>query len=171
MRRRQRDQADYVEEFRQAVVDFLAFEARYTDLARRLARAVTEHATPVGSGTVARTKRIPVARRAEAAVLAWLRHRTTAYEDLVIPRVKGKRHEVRRRLARQSRRLLDTYRRGDRVEAAHCPLQLALSQPGAASGQSQGQRAGQGASPVRGAPEEAESAWSNRSRRGVPGSG
>ena len=29
--------------------------------------AVTDHATPVGSGTVARTKRIPVEQRAEAA--------------------------------------------------------------------------------------------------------
>src|SRR5438105_3683709 len=35
MRRRRREQADYVEEFRRAVFDFLAFDARYADLARR----------------------------------------------------------------------------------------------------------------------------------------
>src|SRR5438067_484334 len=58
-RRRQREQAGYAEEFRRAVFDFLAFHTRYADLARRLAEAVTGHATPVGSGTVARTKRIP----------------------------------------------------------------------------------------------------------------
>lgn len=125
-RRRQREQADYVEEFRRAVLDFLAFDARYTALAERLAQAVTEHATPVGSGTVARTKRIPVARRAEAAVLAWLRHQTTAYDDMKIARVKGKRREVRRLLAGQSRQLLAAYRKGDPVDQAHCPLQQAL---------------------------------------------
>src|ERR687892_195805 len=55
------------------------------------ARAVTEHATPVGSGMVARTKLIPVEKRAEAAVIAWMRHQTTGYDSLVIPRVRGKR--------------------------------------------------------------------------------
>lgn len=52
---------------------------------------MTAHATPVGSGTVARTSRIPIERRAEAAVIAWLRHQTTAYDDMKIPRVKGRR--------------------------------------------------------------------------------
>src|SRR5579883_2563784 len=63
-------QAEYVEDFLGAVVTFLAFHANYADLAERLARAVTDHATPVGSGTVGRTKRIPVEQRAEAAVIA-----------------------------------------------------------------------------------------------------
>jgi hypothetical protein len=58
-------------------------------LDRVLAQAVTDHATPVGSGTVARTKRIPVEQRAEAAVIAWMRHQTTGYDGMVIPRVKG----------------------------------------------------------------------------------
>jgi hypothetical protein len=59
--------------------------------AHRLARAVTDNATPVGSGTVVRTKRIPVEKRAEAAVIAWMRHQTTGYDGMEIPRVKGKR--------------------------------------------------------------------------------
>jgi hypothetical protein len=126
VRRRQREQADYVEDFRQAVLDFLAFDTRYADLAGQLAEAVTAHATPVGSGTVARTQRISVERRAEAAVIAWLRHQTTAYDDLAIPRVKGRRREVRRLLAAQSRQLLDAYRRGEPVDAAGCPLQQAF---------------------------------------------
>src|SRR5581483_4858288 len=94
--------------------------------ADRLARAVTAHATPVGSGTVARTKRIPVEERAEAAVIAWMRHQTTAYDGMVIPRVRGKRREVRRMLARRSQELLHRYRRGEPV-ANGCPLQRALS--------------------------------------------
>src|SRR5688572_26762500 len=124
-RRREKAQAEYVEDFLGAVVAFLAFHANHADLADRLARAVTDHATPVGSGTVARTKRIPVEQRAEAAVIAWLRHQTTGYDSLVIPRVKGKRREVRRMLARRSHELLEGYRRGEPVGEA-CPLKKAL---------------------------------------------
>lgn len=66
-------------------------------------------ATPVGSDTVVRTKRIPVEQRAEAAVIAWMRHSTTAYDSMVIPKIKGKRREIRRMLARRSHDLLERY--------------------------------------------------------------
>src|SRR5688500_111372 len=112
-RRRGKAQAEYVEDFFGAVVTFLAFHPELADLAARLARAVAAPASPGGSGTVARTERIPVERRAEAAVIAWLRHRTTAYDSIAIPRVKGKRREARRLLARRSVELLGRYRRGD----------------------------------------------------------
>jgi hypothetical protein len=87
---------------------------------------VTTHATPVGSGTVARTERIPIERRAEAAVIAWMRHQTTAYDSMPIPRVKGKRREVRRMLAARSMELLARYRRGDPA-AVSCPLAVSLA--------------------------------------------
>ena len=61
-----------------------------------------------------RPRRIPVGRRAEAAVIAWMRHQTTGYDGMVIPRVKGKRREVRRMLAQRSQELLARYRRGGR---------------------------------------------------------
>ena len=124
--RRDKAQAEYVEDFHGAVVTFLAFHGNYADLAQRMARAVTDHATPVGSGTVARTKRIPVEQRAEAAVIAWMRHQTTGYDGMVIPRIKGKRREVRRMLARRSHDLLERYRRGDAIPEA-CPLMKALA--------------------------------------------
>lgn len=124
-RRREVAQATYAEDFYGAVLAFLAFHESHADLADRLARAVTEHATPVGSGTVARTTRIPVEQRAEAAVIAWMRHRTTAYDSMPIPRVKGKRREVRRMLARRSEELLQRYRRGEPV-GDDCPLRRAL---------------------------------------------
>ena len=124
-RRREKVQAEYVEDFLGAVVKFLAFHPRHAKLASRLARAVTEHATPVGSGTVAITKRIPVEQRAEAAVIAWMRHQTTAYESMKIPRVKGKRREVRRMLAERSKELLSRYRKGELV--GECPLKRALT--------------------------------------------
>src|SRR6201987_1514275 len=111
VRRRDKAQTEYVEDFFGAVLSFLAFHPSHADLADRLARAVTDHATPVGSGTVARTKRIPVERRAEAAVIAWMRHQTTGYDSMVVPRIKGKRREVRRMLAQRSQELLERYRR------------------------------------------------------------
>ena len=136
-RRREKAQTAYVEEFVGAVGSFLAFHPAHADLAARLARAVAAHATPVGSGTVARTRRIPVGERAEAAVIAWLRHQTTGYDGMAIPRVKGKRREVRRLLAGRSRELVDRYRRGEPV-ADGCPLRRALDaivgRPGAADG-------------------------------------
>jgi hypothetical protein len=125
-RRRDKAQSEYVEDFFGAVVAFLAFHSNYAELADRLARAVTDHATPVGSGTVARTKRIPVERRAEAAVIAWMRHQTTGYDGMTIPRVKGKRREVRRMLALRSQELLARYRHGEPVPEG-CPLKKALA--------------------------------------------
>ncbi|MDB5335584.1 MAG: hypothetical protein JWN70_1203 [Planctomycetaceae bacterium] len=126
--RRERKQTVYVEDFRGAVLSFLAFAPAHAELAQRLADAVTIHATPVGSGTVARTQRIPIERRAEAAVIAWLRHQTTTYDDMQIPRIKGKRREVRGQLAEQSRKLLKKYREGLVVDPATCPLHQACCQ-------------------------------------------
>jgi hypothetical protein len=103
-----------------------AIHPTHADLADRLSRAVTDHATPVGSGTVARSKRIPIERRAEAVVIAWLRHQTTGYDGMVIPRIKGKRREVRRMLAGRSQELLARYRRGELAQEG-CPLTRALS--------------------------------------------
>ena len=128
-RRREKVQAEYVEDFLGAVVTFLGFHPSHADLADRLARAVTEHATPVGSGTVARTERIPVEQRAEAAVIAWMRHGTTGYDGMAIPRVKGQRREARRMLARRSQELLQRYRRGEPVGDG-CPLKRALAVEG-----------------------------------------
>lgn len=125
-RRRDKAQAEYVEDFRAAVLKFLAFHPNHADMADKLARAVADHATPVGSGTVARTKRIPVDRRAEAAVIAWMRHRTTAYDSMKIARIKGKRREVRRMLAQRSQELLRRYRRGEAV-GDECPLRGVLA--------------------------------------------
>lgn len=125
-KRREKAQEIYVEDFTGAVVTFLAFHPAHADLAQRLARVVADHATPVGSGTVARTKRIPVEQRAEAAVIAWMRHQTTAYDSMPIPRVKGKRREIRRMLAQRSKELLARYRRGE-TDGNGCPLVKALA--------------------------------------------
>ncbi len=125
--RREKAQTEYVSTFAQSVLQFLSFAPRYATLGRQLAACVTEHATPVGSGTVARTERIPVEERAEAAVIAWMRHQTTAYDQLSIPRVKGMRREVRRELAEISRALLDRHRSDEPHLVSSCPLCTSLS--------------------------------------------
>lgn len=125
--RREKQQGVYVEDFKGAVVAFLNFHERYRGLEEAMAEAVTAHAVPVGSGTVARTRRIPLDERAEAAVIAWMRHQTTGYDTLRIPRIKGERRNVRRKLAKESVALLHGYRRGDAIGA--CPLKKALMGP------------------------------------------
>lgn len=124
--RREKLQAAYETEFSKTVEDFLAFHPVHKELEKKLAIAVTAHAVPVGSGTVARTQMIPVEERAARAVIAWMRHQTTAYDNLKIARVKGERRTVRRMLAQQSVELLANYREG-RLIPENCPLKKALS--------------------------------------------
>jgi hypothetical protein len=118
--RRERAQVAYAASFEDEVFAFLGFSRRWHDLAMEVARRVAAHATPVGSGTVARTERIPIEERAEAAVIAWMRHQTTAYDSMKIERVAGRRREVRRELAQISRALLDMHRR----DVPHLPCSL-----------------------------------------------
>ena len=125
-RRREKKQSAYVDDFNQAVISFLNFSPTHFEIAKELAIAVTQHATPVGSGTVARTQRIPIQRRAESAVIAWMRHQTTAYDNMKIPRIKGKRREIRRMLAAESKQILKAYRNGDPIDSSECVLQHAL---------------------------------------------
>lgn len=62
-------------------------------------------------------------------MIAWMRHKTTGYDGMAIPRVKGKRREVRRMLARRSQELLERYRRGESI-GYECPLGRTLAQAG-----------------------------------------
>ncbi len=124
--RREQKQNNYVGEFTLAVLQFLDFSTVYSALALKLAERVVAHATPVGSGTVARTTRIPLDERAEAAIIAWMRHQTTAYDQLKIARIKGKRREVRRELAEVSRKVLAHHRGAEMHAADGCPLCRAI---------------------------------------------
>lgn len=127
--RRERAQDDYVTTFTAEVEGFLAFSPAWQAQGAELARRVAAHATPVGSGTVARTKRIEIDQRAELAVIAWMRHQTTAYDRMAIARIKGERRAVRAQLARVSRAVLDLHRRDAPHATAGCPLCTALATP------------------------------------------
>ena len=125
-RRRDEKQNEYVHEFYETLLDWLKFHPRYAEIAKELARKICDHATPVGSGTVARTQRISIEERASAATIAWMRHQTTNYDEMNIARIKGKRREVRRNLAEQSSQILKSYRDGDEIDLTNCPLFNAL---------------------------------------------
>jgi hypothetical protein len=125
--RRDKKQREYEAEFCKAVETYLGFDPIHKAIEKKLARAVTVHAIPVGSGTVARTQLISIEERARHAVIAWMRHQTTTYENVKIARIKGERRAVRREFAGQSIALLSNYRQG-RIPSEDCPLKKALSQ-------------------------------------------
>ena len=115
--RRSRDkrQSEYEQEFLLEIRRYLNFAPAYKDYELRMAQLITEHAVPVGSGTVARTSMIPIEERASRAVIAWMRHKTTAYDAMDIARIKGERRKVRAMLARRSVELLESFRKGDKI--------------------------------------------------------
>lgn len=123
--RRNKKQEEYSNEFYGAVREYLSFADCYKEYESKMARVVTEHAIPIGSGTVARTSMIPMEERAAKAVVAWMRHNTTGYDIMRIPLIKGKRREVRRILAEISMELLSHYRNGDKISIS-CPLKQVL---------------------------------------------
>ena len=49
----------------------------------------------------------------DTSVMAWMRHKTSAYDATPVARVKGARRELRRQIARQSERILAKYRSGE----------------------------------------------------------
>ncbi len=126
LKQRNKKQATYETEFQEAILQWLNFHPRHKALANDMAQQIAAHATPIGSGTVARTERIPIEKRASAATIAWLRHKTTAYDSMKIARVKGRRRDVRRELARESVQLLKAYRDGYEIDPTTCPIAQAL---------------------------------------------
>lgn len=119
--KREQIQKDYKAEFRTEVSKYLHFATQYHDMENAMAHIITEFAIPVGSGTVARTKQIPIEERAAKATIAWMRHNTSNYDNMHIPLIKGKRREVRKNIAQQSIKILNKYRNGLPLEPS-CPL-------------------------------------------------
>lgn len=124
--RRDQKESVFGQDFEQAIVQFLNFDPKYQSMVKQLAILVKEHAVPVGSGTVARSSSVSLDDKAKLAVMAWMRHQTSAYDSTAVARVKGARRELRRQIARQSEQILAKYRRGDRIDMNTCPLYKAL---------------------------------------------
>jgi len=124
--RREEKEAVFGDDFQQEIIKFLNFNNKYQTMATQLAMLVKEHAVPVGSGTVARSSSVTIEEKAALAVMAWMRHQTSNYDSTPVPRIKGARRELRQQIARQSKRILEKYRRGDEFELNICPLYRAL---------------------------------------------
>jgi hypothetical protein len=124
--RREEKEVVFSTDFQQEIIKFLNFDKKYQALVEQLAVLVKEHAVPVGSGTVARSSSVTLDDKAALAVMAWMRHQTSAYDSTTVPRIKGARRELRRKIARQSERILAKYRSGDEVDFILCPLYKAL---------------------------------------------
>lgn len=126
-KRRAIKELEYKAIFQQELFNFLNFHSHFSDLAADLVQRITEHAIPVGSNTVARTKTIPLEERVEAATIAWMRHQTSLYDSMKIARIKGERRQVRKKINQQSRNILEKYRQPDETHLDNCPLYKALN--------------------------------------------
>ena len=120
--RREEKEVVFGTDFQQEIIKFLNFDKKYQALVEQLAVLVKEHAVPVGSGTVARSSSVTLDNKAALAVMAWMRHQTSAYDSTSVPKVNGARRELRRKIARQSERLLAKYRSGAQVDLIFYPL-------------------------------------------------
>ncbi len=125
--RREEKEEVFGEDFQQAIITFLNFHKKYQALVEQLAVLVKEHAVPVGSGTVARSSSVTLDDKAALAVMAWMRHQTSNYDSTSVPRIKGARRELRKKIARQSQRILAKYRSGEDADLRDCPLYKALN--------------------------------------------
>lgn len=129
VRRKEKEEV-FGEDFQQAIIQFLNFDLKYQTLVKQLSLRIKQHAVPVGSGTVARSSSVSLEDKAAMAVMAWMRHQTSNYDSIAVPRIKGARRELRRQIAHQSERILGAYRRGDRIDTKTCALYKALQKTG-----------------------------------------
>ncbi len=125
--RREKKEVVFGDDFQQAIIRFLNFDQKYQTLVEQLSILVKEHAITVGSGTVARSSSVTLEDKAALAVMAWMRHQTSNYDSMSVPRVKGARRELRREIANRSERILAKYRNGDDVDLKTCSLYNALN--------------------------------------------
>lgn len=79
-RHRDRTEADYQVEMRDAIHQWLDFAPEHTDLSSDIADGAAAKATVVGSGRVGRTRTLNVDERAALAARAYIRHHYTDYE-------------------------------------------------------------------------------------------
>ena len=86
---RERAEERYRAELENAIINFLAFKPKHEALAREIARGTVAQATPVGSGRVGRTRKLPLSQRAELAARAYIRHRHTDYDERLAKASEG----------------------------------------------------------------------------------
>lgn len=124
-RTRARNEEKYRADFRRAVLDYLDFAPEHAGLAAEIADGVVDHACPVGSGTVARTRRLDLEEKARLAVNAYVRHRHTGYEARLGGPYSGfdrEHHHLTKALAgMEAREFLEEHRRAPQATADERP--------------------------------------------------
>lgn len=79
-RRQNRQEEQYSEELKAAMIRYLDLAPEYTELAHNIASEAAYQATEVGSGRVGRTRSLSLEEKARLAVRAYIRHKYTGYE-------------------------------------------------------------------------------------------
>ena len=86
---RERAEERYRAELEEAIIDLLGFRLQHAAMAREIARGAVAQATPVGSGRVGRTRRLPLSQRAEFAARTFICHRHTDCEERLAKSSEG----------------------------------------------------------------------------------
>lgn len=81
---REKREANYREQFSEAVYQYLGFATKHDGLARDIAKATAEYATRVGSERVGRTRKLSFEEKVILAARAYIRHNYTKYEDRLL---------------------------------------------------------------------------------------
>lgn len=123
--KREKDLISYQEDFKKQIIIQLSFADIYHDIAVVLADKITQFATPIGSGTVARSSTLSLDLKAQKAINGWVRHRLTPYESLKIARVKGARANARKLMYEKGLKVFLPYQKGEEIPS-NCPLKREL---------------------------------------------
>lgn len=107
---REKKGAKYREEFTEACFRFLNFVREHEDLAWQIAWGATSVATEVGSSRVGRTSRLPLEKKAELAVRAFIRHNFTDYNKRLDEMGEPWYHEIRGNAAAKVNCFLEEHR-------------------------------------------------------------
>jgi len=107
----EKKEAKYSKEFAEACFQFLDFVPEYEDLAWQIAWGAASVATDVGSGRVGRTNKLPLEKKAELAVRAFIRHNFTNYDERLDDMGEPWYREIRGDAAADVNRFLEEHRR------------------------------------------------------------
>ena len=107
---REKKEAKYRKEFTEACFRFLNFVPEHEDLAWQIAWGATSVATEVGSSRVGRTSKLPLEKKAELAVRAFIRHNFTDYDERLDEMGEPWYHEIRGDAAAKVNRFLEEHR-------------------------------------------------------------
>ena len=82
-KQREKTNLKHVEELKHAIIEYLDFDPKYSELADSIAQEATETSAELGSGRVGRTSKLTMKEKARLAARATLRHSYTGYDEML----------------------------------------------------------------------------------------